>query len=88
MGLLEQRFPEMEVLSISGNYCTDKKPSAMNWILGRGKSVVCDATIPAQVVEKVGYFADLMSGNPLCILYVHMHEFSLQALCASKYGIL
>ena len=53
MSLLEQRFPEMEVLSISGNYCTDKKPSAMNWILGRGKSVICDATIPAQVVEKV-----------------------------------
>lgn len=83
MGLLEQRFPEMEVLSISGNYCTDKKPSAMNWILGRGKSVVCDATIPAQVVEKVGYFADLTYGSPLCMPYVHMHKFSLQTYCAS-----
>ena len=43
----------MEVLSLSGNFCTDKKPSAVNWIEGRGKSVICEATIPAQVVEKV-----------------------------------
>jgi hydroxymethylglutaryl-CoA reductase (NADPH) len=28
---LHDIFPEMEVLSLSGNYCTDKKPSAMNW---------------------------------------------------------
>lgn len=31
--------------SLSGNYCTDKKPSSINWIEGRGKSVVCEATI-------------------------------------------
>ncbi|KAB7502927.1 3-hydroxy-3-methylglutaryl-coenzyme A reductase [Armadillidium nasatum] len=50
---LKQVFPEMEVVSISGNVCTDKKPSAINWILGRGKSVVCEATIPAATVETV-----------------------------------
>lgn len=43
----------MDILSISGNYCTDKKPSAVNWIEGRGKYVTCDAIIPADVVEKV-----------------------------------
>ena len=48
-------FPDIDIVSISGNYCTDKKPSAMNWIEGRGKYVVCDAVIPAQVVEKVRY---------------------------------
>merc|ERR1712232_471702 len=32
---------------------TDKKPSAMNWIDGRGKSVVCEAKISGHVVEKV-----------------------------------
>ncbi|XP_077865070.1 3-hydroxy-3-methylglutaryl-coenzyme A reductase-like, partial [Saccoglossus kowalevskii] len=51
--LLKDHFPELEVLSLSGNYCTDKKSAAMNWIEGRGKSVVCEATIPAHVVEKV-----------------------------------
>lgn len=28
---LQKHFPESEILSLSGNYCTDKKPSAMNW---------------------------------------------------------
>uniref|UniRef100_A0A673CCK1 3-hydroxy-3-methylglutaryl coenzyme A reductase n=1 Tax=Sphaeramia orbicularis TaxID=375764 RepID=A0A673CCK1_9TELE len=50
---LKQQFPDMEVLSVSGNYCTDKKPAAINWILGRGKSAVCEATIPAKVVKEV-----------------------------------
>ncbi|MEQ2290974.1 hypothetical protein AMECASPLE_008596 [Ameca splendens] len=50
---LKQHFPDMEVVSVSGNYCTDKKPAAINWILGRGKSAVCEATIPGQVVKEV-----------------------------------
>ena len=37
--ILEQR-PECAYGSISGNTCCDKKPSAINGILGRGKSVV------------------------------------------------
>lgn len=24
-------FPDMELLSLSGNFCTDKKPAAVNW---------------------------------------------------------
>lgn len=43
----------MEVLSLSGNVCTDKKAAAINWIEGRGKSVVCEAIIPGHVVQKV-----------------------------------
>lgn len=43
----------MEVLSLSGNFCTDKKATALNWIEGRGKSVVCEAIIPGNVVNKV-----------------------------------
>ncbi|XP_061529160.1 3-hydroxy-3-methylglutaryl-coenzyme A reductase-like [Phycodurus eques] len=50
---LQQHFPELDVLAVSGNYCTDKKPSAVNWIEGRGKSAVCEATIPANVVREV-----------------------------------
>ena len=29
--LKEEHFPEMEILSLSGNFCVDKKPSALNW---------------------------------------------------------
>uniref|UniRef100_A0A8C5QGY5 3-hydroxy-3-methylglutaryl coenzyme A reductase n=1 Tax=Leptobrachium leishanense TaxID=445787 RepID=A0A8C5QGY5_9ANUR len=50
---LQEEFPELQVLAVSGNYCTDKKPAAINWIEGRGKSVVCEAIIPAKVVREV-----------------------------------
>ncbi|CAH1439264.1 unnamed protein product [Lactuca virosa] len=50
---LQADFPDMDVIGISGNYCSDKKPAAVNWIEGRGKSVVCEAVIPEEVVKKV-----------------------------------
>ncbi|AJC52845.1 hydroxymethylglutaryl-CoA reductase [Streptomyces sp. 769] len=36
--------------SISGNYCTDKKATAINGILGRGKNVVTELLVPRAVV--------------------------------------
>ena len=48
-----ERFPDMEVLGLSGNLCCDKKPAAVNWIEGRGCSVVVEATIPGQIVQDV-----------------------------------
>ncbi|KAM6944110.1 3-hydroxy-3-methylglutaryl-coenzyme A reductase-like [Lycodopsis pacificus] len=53
LSTLQQHFPELQVIAVSGNYCTDKKPAAINWIEGRGKSAVCEATIPAKVVREV-----------------------------------
>lgn len=50
---VQAHFPDMEILSLSGNFCTDKKPAAVNWIEGRGKSVVCEAIVPADVVTSV-----------------------------------
>ncbi|XP_040841857.1 3-hydroxy-3-methylglutaryl-Coenzyme A reductase [Ochotona curzoniae] len=50
---LQEYFPEMQILAVSGNYCTDKKPAAINWIEGRGKTVICEAVIPAKVVREV-----------------------------------
>lgn len=50
---LQADFPDMDVIGISGNYCSDKKPAAVNWIEGRGKSVVCEAIINEEVVKKV-----------------------------------
>ena len=40
-------------IALSGNMCTDKKPSAANFILGRGRSVSADVVIPKAVVAKV-----------------------------------
>jgi len=46
-------FPDMEVVSLSGNFCTDKKPAAVNWVEGRGKSVVAEAILPAHIIKSV-----------------------------------
>lgn len=43
------RYPKLQYVSISGNYCTDKKPSAVNGILGRGKYVVAEIIIPREI---------------------------------------
>ena len=49
----ESGFDDMAIISVSGNFCTDKKPAAINWIDGRGKSVVAEAIIPGNVVRGV-----------------------------------
>ena len=38
-------YKNLRYVSISGNYCADKKVSAVNGILGRGKNVVAEVTI-------------------------------------------
>nr|AOV86533.1 HMG-CoA reductase [Penicillium brevicompactum] len=49
----EAGFDDMDIVTLSGNYCTDKKPSALNWIDGRGKGIVAEAIVPANVVREV-----------------------------------
>jgi hydroxymethylglutaryl-CoA reductase (NADPH) len=47
------QYPHLEYVSLSGNYCTDKKATAVNGILGRGKNVIAEILIPKDIVEKV-----------------------------------
>lgn len=49
----EGGFSDMSIVSLSGNYCIDKKASAINWIDGRGKGIVAEAIIPGDVVKAV-----------------------------------
>jgi hydroxymethylglutaryl-CoA reductase (NADPH) len=50
-------FIEREIgsrcVSLSGNFCIDKKPAWLNFILGRGKKVWAEATVPREVVKEV-----------------------------------
>jgi hydroxymethylglutaryl-CoA reductase (NADPH) len=39
----------LKYLSISSNYCVDKKNSSVNGILGRGKYVIAEAIIPRDI---------------------------------------
>ena len=49
---LLDEYPELSYVSISANYCADKKVSAVNGILGRGKNVVCETTISRKLCAR------------------------------------
>lgn len=45
-------YPELKYVSISSNFCTDKKASAVNAILGRGKYVVAEILISREICAR------------------------------------
>lgn len=45
-------YPQLRYSSISGNYCSDKKATAVNGILGRGKYVVSEILISREICER------------------------------------
>lgn len=47
-----KEYPALRYVSISGNFCSDKKVSAVNGILGRGKYVVAEVNIPASLCRR------------------------------------
>jgi len=49
--LIEDEFGAHPI-TLSGNMCTDKKPASISTILGRGKTVVAEVTIPREVVKE------------------------------------
>ena len=50
---IEEQFPWAKTVALSGNMCVDKKPSALNYILGRGKTVQAEAVLKREYIEKV-----------------------------------
>ncbi|RKX46923.1 MAG: hydroxymethylglutaryl-CoA reductase [Verrucomicrobia bacterium] len=52
MNHILEYHPELKYGSISGNYCSDKKATAVNGILGRGKYVVAEITIPGKTCRR------------------------------------
>ncbi len=51
---ITSQFPEAKLVALSGNMCVDKKPNAVNFILGRGKSVLSEAIIKGDVLNRYG----------------------------------
>jgi hydroxymethylglutaryl-CoA reductase (NADPH) len=47
------KYPTLKYVSISGNYCTDKKISAVNGILGRGKYVVAEMQVSRRICQSI-----------------------------------
>jgi len=52
MEWLLAQYSDVQYVSVSANFCTDKKVSAVNGILGRGKYVIAEITIPEAVCKK------------------------------------
>ncbi len=52
MNHILEYHPELQYGSISGNYCSDKKATAVNGILGRGKYVVAELTVPKKICKR------------------------------------
>uniref|UniRef100_Q31EW4 3-hydroxy-3-methylglutaryl-coenzyme A reductase n=1 Tax=Hydrogenovibrio crunogenus (strain DSM 25203 / XCL-2) TaxID=317025 RepID=Q31EW4_HYDCU len=63
-----ESYPDLSYVSISGNYCTDKKVSAVNGILGRGKNVVCETTIPRKLCQR------FLKTTPEAIVDLHIKK--------------
>ncbi|KZX16476.1 hydroxymethylglutaryl-CoA reductase (NADPH) [Methanobrevibacter curvatus] len=42
----------VHIVALSGNVCVDKKPAHLNFVEGRGKSVVADILIKKEIIEK------------------------------------
>jgi hydroxymethylglutaryl-CoA reductase (NADPH) len=47
----EFRFVKIETLS--SNLCSDKKSAAVNWIAGRGRSMVGEAVVSGAVIRRI-----------------------------------
>lgn len=52
-GWILQNYPLLDYATISGNFCTDKKTSAVNGLLGRGKYVVAEIDIPRKICTRM-----------------------------------
>ncbi len=73
-------FAGMELVSISGNYCTDKKPAAVNWIEGRGKSLIAETRIHRKVAE------DVLKISPERIVDVNLQKNYVGSAMAGSIG--
>lgn len=48
-----KEYSDLKYVSVSGNFCSDKKATAVNGILGRGKNVITEIRIPRDVCSRV-----------------------------------
>jgi hydroxymethylglutaryl-CoA reductase (NADPH) len=51
--MLEQSIEGLEHFAMSGNFDTDKKHSHLNTLHGRGKKVIAEITIPAELLKNI-----------------------------------
>jgi hydroxymethylglutaryl-CoA reductase (NADPH) len=60
-----ERETPAELVALSGNLCTDKKPAAINAVEGRGRTVAADVVLPGEAV------ADVLKTTPAAVAEVN-----------------
>jgi len=73
-----EHYPALAYVAISGNMCTDKKVSAINGILGRGKSVIAELIIPRKICQR------FLKVTPEAIVNVHIKKNLLGSIAAGS----
>lgn len=71
---------DIHLIALSSNFCVDKKPSALNMIEGRGKSIVAEVTVPKEVVEKT------LKTTPEAVVEVNYAKNLIGSAIAGSYG--
>ncbi len=77
---IEKNLPRAKMVATSGNMCVDKKPNALNFLLGRGKSVVAEAIIKRDIVDKI------LKTTPEAIVEVVYRKIFVGSAQAASYG--
>jgi hydroxymethylglutaryl-CoA reductase (NADPH) len=79
---MEENAPvKCELIATSGNMCVDKKPSALNYILGRGKTVQAEVTLDRALIE------DVLKTTPEAMVDVVFRKIYLGTGQAAAYGL-
>ena len=53
LNILKENFKLLDIVTLSGNTCTDKKTTSINWINGRGKRVIMESIISSKSLGQI-----------------------------------
>ena len=73
-----EQYPGLRYVTISGNVCTDKKVSAINGILGRGKSVIAETLLSRALCQRY------LKTTPEQLVDIHIKKNLLGSLVAGS----
>ncbi|MHA1603587.1 MAG: hydroxymethylglutaryl-CoA reductase (NADPH) [Candidatus Freyarchaeota archaeon] len=77
---IHENLPWAETIALSGNMCVDKKPTALNFILGRGK------TVQSEVVLKKDYIREKLKTTAESMVEVVYRKIYVGTGQAASYG--
>lgn len=78
MNYILRKFPQLSYVSLSANFCTDKKVSSANFLLGRGKYVIAELIIPKNIVQK------FLKATPAALINLHIKKNLLGSVIAGS----